>query len=122
MKNINRPSVKHTFHVIYYELFAFYKLFLSSLTPFVLNSDYFHVCSCYLLFFFTAPDLVTPRLHGIGDNQLSNDMWTFGHAATMAPSDRCIQPITHHHSSRHRGAFDLLCIAKKDPEDRHIPF
>lgn len=61
------------------------------------NSDYFHVCLCYLLFcFYCRPALLTSSLRGVGVNKRSNDVWTFGHAATMAPSDRCTPPITHH--------------------------
>lgn len=81
------------------------------------NWNYFHVCLKYLLCFYCSPALLTSSLRGVGVNKHSNDVWTFGHAATMAPLDRCTYPHRRPHTPtpppRLYGAFRFMATLKR---------
>lgn len=86
------------------------------------NWDYFHVCLSYLLSFYCCPALLTPSLRGVGVNKHSNDVWTFGHAATMAPLDRCTYPhLRSHAHTRPPRSFENHGNAKEERHSRVMP-
>lgn len=86
------------------------------------NWDYFHVCLNYLLSFYCCPALLTPSLRGVGVNKHSNDVWTFGHAATMAPLDRCTYPhLRSHAHTRPPRSFENHVNAKEERHSRVMP-